>query len=66
VTSRRYNTLSHCSINQTMKRQQQQQFVRSNKPTSQFTAHTLQHPQNGDNTIIAAERQYFVLDPEQQ
>jgi len=65
VTSRRYNTLSHCSISQTAKRQQQQ-FVRSDKPTSQSTTHTSQHPQNGDITVTAAERQYFVLDSEQQ
>jgi len=44
--------------------QQQQQFVRSDKRTSPFTAHTSQHPQNGDITVTAAERQYFVLDAE--
>jgi len=74
VTSRRYNTLSRCnnSISQTVKhhqqqhQQHQQQFVRNDNTTSQFTAHIPQHPANGDVTVPAAERQYFVLDPEQQ
>ena len=72
VTSRRYSTLSRCnnSISQTVKhhqhQQHQQQFVRNDNMTSQFTAHIPQHPANGDVTVTAAERQYFVLDPEQQ
>jgi len=73
VTSRRYNTLSYCSnsVKRTVKhhqqhQQQQQQFVCNDKPTSQLTAHMLQHPDNGDVTAAAAGRQYFVLDPEQQ
>jgi len=73
VTSRRYNTLSYCSnsISRAVKvkhhHQQQQQFVRNDKPMSQLTTHILQHPDNGDVTAAAGgERQYFVLDPEQQ
>ena len=73
VTSRRYNTLSYCSngVKRTVKhqqqhQQQQQQFVCNDKPTSQLTAHMLQHQDNGDVTAAAAGRQYFVLDPEQQ
>jgi len=37
-----------------------------NDMTSQFTAHIPQHPANGDVTVTAAKRQYFVLDLEQQ
>jgi len=66
VTSRRYNTLSHCSnssVSQTVKQQLQQQVVRN--ATSQFPAHFSQHP-NSEFLVTTAEKQYFVLDPEQQ
>jgi len=75
VTSRRYNTLSRCSndtINQAMKhhhhhqQQQQQKFVQNDKPTTEFSARIPQHTMNGDVRVTAAERQYFVLEPEQQ
>ena len=67
VTSRRLDMPSYCSnsISRSAKlkhQQHQQQFVRNDKPTSQFTTQMLQHPDNGDVTA----RQYFVLEPEQQ
>jgi len=73
VAGRRYNTLSRCgnSISQTMKdnrlQQQQQQLVHNDKPATLFSAHVgPEHADNGHFPVTAAERQYFVLDPEQQ
>jgi len=71
VTSRRFSVPSYCSnsISRSAKlkhQQHQQQFVRNDKPTSQFTAQMLQHPDNGDVTATTADRQYFVLEPELQ
>jgi len=69
VTSRRYNTLSRCSnssVGQTMKQNNQQllqQFIHSDGPTTQMSAHIIQHTDNGDFPVTAAERQRFVLDP---
>jgi len=70
VTSRRYCTLSRCSndgITQTMKHNgQQQQFVHNDKPMTQFSAHVPRRTDDEGFNVTAAERQYFVLDPEQQ
>lgn len=65
VTNRRYSTLSGC-ISRTVKQQQQQQQQFNDKAMPQFSAHILQHSNNGGITATAADRQYFVLDPEQQ
>jgi len=70
VTSR-YNTASYGSNSNSgsvkLKHQrQQQQFLRNDKPTSQLTTQYLHHPDNGDVAATAADRQYFILDPEQQ
>ena len=56
VTSRRYNTASYCnnSISRSvmLKHQHQQQpFVWNDKPTSQLTTRTFQHPDNSVCTV---------------
>jgi len=68
-SSLQHGQLLHNSISQSVNlkhQQHQQQLVRNDKPTLQLTAHFPRHPDNADVTATAAERQYFVLDPEQQ